>query len=163
MDINKIKSILPLQNSLRDFAKLPFLVDDIKSDKIGTFNINSYISLTHFVSMDRYLVHDGHHRLTAYILANVDVPEHLISIKKYTVKDYLSVNFKDGWTTPINPFINSRRCDLSNWRKLIEQKCISLNDKCTEDYIYSNFQLYSLPKRFFYMNDFAEQYKNMLL
>ena len=163
MKIKHLKKMLPLQESLRDVSKLPFLVGEILSDHHNKLKLKSKISINFFKDCgETYMIHDGHHRVVAYMLADRAIPDDSIKFTDYSLDEYLEVNLKDNWVTPINPFFYARRCNLSSWRKMVKYKRRSLPDEYVEEFIKKNQNIYTLNRQTKTVENFARQYKNIL-
>lgn len=168
MKLNELKKLVPLQSSVRDYRYISKTAQNIKKHGIHTNNYSGkfedLINITYFTDEDFYLLHDGHHRVSAHILSNVDIDDKFIKIKEYTLMDYIQVNFENGWITPLDPRKSARRCDLSVWRKLIKELKEKYHIDDIELFIKSNCHLYTIPRTDINnMDVFASQYKYLLL
>lgn len=165
MKLNELKKLVPLQNSVRDYRYISKTVEKIKTSGNhvnGINDINKYINITYFTDEDFYLLHDGHHRVSAYILAEKDIDDEFVKITEFTTTDYMEINFQNYWTTPLHPIQTARRCDLSIWWKLIKDLKEKYTESEVENFIKNNSDLYSIPRiRITNMDIFASQYKDL--
>jgi hypothetical protein len=63
------------------------------------------------------LIHDGHHRLVATLLAGRDFlhPDEF-EVTQWTYADYLSINLSLEWVTPFDPRSQARLADFGAWK-----------------------------------------------
>lgn len=161
MKVERLRRFLPLQNSLRGYHQIPEMVERVLD---GGFDpLFDKIQITHLTDYDYFMVHDGHHRATAYILANKDLPEDIYQINEYTKSDYQEINLQNNWTTPLCPLSYARRCDLTVWRRMIsEMRMRGSTDEEIELFIRWNRSLFCVGRSIHTMESFANEYRGLV-
>lgn len=87
-------------------------------------------------------IHDGHHRLAGLWLAGGrTLYEGEYTLRKFTVKDYLTINWTRGYVTPFDPREQVRIADFKDIKERI------LESEWDEDFIYSNRFLWSEDRK----------------
>jgi len=94
------------------------------------------------------LIHDGHHRLVATHLAGRDfLHAEEYRLTGWTYEEYLAINFRCGWVTPIDPRSHARKADFAAW-KLRVLSVAQTNPSEAERIIREETAAYREPRRY---------------
>jgi hypothetical protein len=95
---------------------------------------------------DKYMIHDGHHRLVSIYLGGREfIRSDEYVQKEWDYSDYLKINFKNGWVTPFNPIDEIRLPDIYGFKHAAIDLS-KVNEAEAIKYILSNKQLYAKPR-----------------
>lgn len=113
-----INTLVPTHNKLRNPQKKEMFKNLILT---GT-KFKSKIVI--YTCLDTNFVHDGHHRLCAWMdiltpFPDISIPEDDISHQIVDLEWFTVANKKSGWLTPFNPFVEVRLPDFFKQKDLL--------------------------------------------
>ncbi len=163
-----LEKLWVMQNNVRNYSKIPQMVDFLKNGGIWSENSlklfsgkpQSLILIVVFED-GRLMIHDGTHRCLSAVLAGrrfLLEPEYKVENWSYT--QYKNINFNNNWITPFDPLEELRIADLSSFKnKVYELK--SLEEK--RNFILNNKHEYCVKRNLFDVVDFSRKFKDGLL
>jgi hypothetical protein len=103
------------------------------------------------------MLHDGHHRAVASILAGRDylVPDEYV-LQEMTYAHYRVMNLDAGWITPHDPLTQVRFADWSRFREMVKLLQKNNGRLSAEDYIKANLWQYCHVRTMKGVNELAE-------
>jgi hypothetical protein len=167
IDLGKL---LVSQEELRDVQQVVGMVRHVYNhglwtqevlDKFSPDGSNKLIAVTRFPD-DKLLLHDGHHRLFATLLAGRRVlmpEEYVLTDRQYA--DYLEINFKTGWLTPFCPMKEIRIADFINFKREAAA-IVAINEERAKSFIVANRQRYVRLRTLHTLEDLVKRYENEL-
>jgi hypothetical protein len=165
--LNNIAQLLPLQEELRHPEEIPQMVKYVKSG--GRWNRDSLKKYGNkldpiFISRledGTLLLHDGHHRALATLLAGRDFlysDEYVI--EDYTYADYSAIYFHKSYVTPLDLKTECRVADFFDFKKEV-MEIYKTNPEQAIQFIRDNPDRYRYPRTLFSLKESADKYRNV--
>lgn len=141
----QVAAMVPTHNVLRDPELLQTLLRE------GEILPAPEHRKIHIADIDGVLyVHDGHHRLVAYLLdPNLEIGDAEYVVQRYALEDYTRWN-PPRWLTPFDPRVEVRVPDFYAFKEEAQLRM-------DEVWVQSNRHLYVQPRQVHSMADLAQK------
>lgn len=142
----KIADLIPTHNRLRSPNNLEFFLKN-QINPIALSEIDG-----------KLYVHDGHHRLIAYLLDGIqELDDTFFSILKTTKSAYLEINPEVGWVTPFDIETECRLPEFFNFKRTVLE---CWNFGFDIQHFFEDGTRYKEPRKIYSMAELAEQYRD---
>jgi hypothetical protein len=153
----KVNDLSIMQECLRDKSQICAMIEFVKNGGFWTLDVLSkfakekgkknspLIEIVKFPD-EKYMIHDGHHRLVSIYLAGRDfVRKDEYVQKEWDYCDYLKINFENGWVTPFDPIAEIRLPDIYKFKFTALDLSLKNKEEAIK-FILSNKNLYAKPR-----------------